>query len=350
MKVAVIGAGTWGQAHASIYSEYSAVQLCAICDTNEQRAYNLAKKHGLPDSAVFTDYREMLEKVELDAVSIVTPDFLHRDFAIDCAEAGKHIMIEKPLATNEKDVFDIYDAVKKNNVRAMVDFHNRWSPPFALMQRDIASGRLGRALHAYVRLNDTQWVATDLLPWAAKSSILWFLGSHSLDTLRWTIGSEVKRLYAVKREGVLKARGIDTVDAYQTVLEFENGAIATMENTWDIPDNHPNVNDFKFNIVLEKGSYNLDLSNHNLIQRIDDGGVVVPDMLVNNFVRDRAMGFAYQSIRHFIDCLLTDRPFHVSLEDAANVSLTILKIFESAESGKPADVTLPFKVKNIYGE
>jgi predicted dehydrogenase len=341
MKIALVGAGTWGQSHANIYAEYSKVKIAAICDINVERALRMAEKHGISRDSVFSDYNDMLQKGDFDAVAIITPDFLHRDIAIACANAGKHMLIEKPLATNEKDVMDIYNAVRKNKVRAMVDFHNRWNPPFALMKSDLDSGKYGEPYSAYIRLNDIRWVATDLLPWAAQSSILWFLGSHSLDTLRWLFNDEVKKIYAVARSGILKRAGVDTVDVYQSILEFRNGGIATMENGWITPNTNPNVNDFKCNLMCTEGMFSLDLSSHNLIQRIGADGVKVPDILVNNFVHDRAMGFAYQSIRHFVDCILNDKPFYVSLEDAANVSLTILKIFEAVEKGTPVDVSLP---------
>ena len=79
----------------------------------------------------------------------------------------------------------------------MVDLHNRWSPPFNSAHESVVNGELGNIYSAYMRLNDIKWVATDLLPWAAQSSILWFLGSHSLDTLRWFFNDEVKRVYSV---------------------------------------------------------------------------------------------------------------------------------------------------------
>lgn len=207
LKIALVGAGTWGRQHASIYSEYKQVEIAAICDTNGERASKLADEYCIPPRSVFTDYNDMLDNGGFTAVAIVTPDFLHRDIAVACANAGKHMLIEKPLATKEKDVFDICEAVRRNNVRVMVDFHNRWNPPFASMKSDIESSYFGEPYSAYIRLNDIKWVATDLLPWAAQSSILWFLGSHSLDTLRWLFSDEVKRLYSVARSGLLKRTG-----------------------------------------------------------------------------------------------------------------------------------------------
>lgn len=338
LKIAIVGAGTWGESHASIYAEHPKAQCVAICDTNRERADRFAAKHHLPNT--YYDYREMLEKCDCDAVAIVTPDFLHAEIAIACAEAGKHLLIEKPLATKREDVLAIVDAIEKNHVRAMVDLHNRWNPPFNLVRQMVSSGEYGAAKTAYFRLNDALWVATDMLSWTAKSSILWFLGSHSLDTMSWIIGSLPEEVFAYKTAGRLAALGIDTVDAYQTAIKYRNGTIAQMENSWITPNGNSNVNDFKFDIVLEHGKFDIDASSHNLIQLTTEKTFFTPDVLVKNNVFGRCTGFAFESIRSFVDRMISGEPFHVSLREAANVSLAILAIMESAEQGKPVRTQL----------
>ena len=140
----------------------------SIAPLNEtiERVDLLAEKYGLP--RVYTDVDDLLQDGDFEAVSIVTPDHLHADIAVKCARAGKHMLIEKPLATTREDVFRILEAVNKAGVRAMVDLHNRWSPPFAEAKRMIDAGELGSIRNAYFRLNDIKWVATDMLPWAAR--------------------------------------------------------------------------------------------------------------------------------------------------------------------------------------
>ena len=336
IKMAIVGAGTWGENHARIYNDHPCVETVAICDYNTERAQRMAAQFGIKQ--VYSDYREMAAKSGCDAVAIVTPDFLHADIAIACANEKKHILIEKPIATTYEDIHNIVEAIKKNNVRAMVDLHNRWSPPFSVAKQAIDNGDLGEPYSAYFRLNDIKWVATDLLPWAAKSSILWFLGSHSLDTLRWFTGSEVERVYSVSREGVLKGMGVDTVDMYMTTLEFKNGFIAQMENGWITPNGNTNINDMKCTILGTKGMINIDTSSHNLIQKVTDEKTETPDILVRHYVDGKPQGFSYESIRHFVDRLVDGREFSVSLEDAANTSLAILAIFESARQKKPVKV------------
>ncbi|TYB96676.1 MAG: Gfo/Idh/MocA family oxidoreductase [Kosmotoga sp.] len=336
IKIGIVGAGTWGETHAYLYNEHSEVELLGVSDLNKAKAINFARKFNIKN--VFTDHNEMLKNVDLDAVAIVTPDYAHGKIVEDCASAGKHMIVEKPLATDKRELAALAEAFKKSNVRIMTDLHNRWSPPFAVAKESIDKGELGTPISAYFRLNDCIWVATDMLPWVEKSSILWFLGTHSVDTLRWFFDDEVESVYSVSNKGVLKNKGIDTVDIYQTILRFRNGGIATMENSWITPNTNPNVNDIKFNITGSKGMINMDLSNSQLIEKYTEEKGDNPDVLVRHFIHGKAKGFAYESIRHFIECLVSGDDFLVSLEDAVNTSLVVLAIMESAKTGSPVNV------------
>ncbi len=336
MRMAIIGAGVWGEVHAFLYDEHPNVEIAAVCDLDRERAARLAEQFGI--AGVYADHREMLQKEAFDAAAIVTPDHAHRTLAVDCAEAGKDLLLEKPLATTEEDVQAIVEAVRGNGVRCMVDLHNRWSPPFAVTKQSLERGELGTPVSAYFRLNDIQWVATDMLPWAAQSSILWFLGPHAVDTLRWIFDDEVKRVYSVSSSGVLKSQGVDTVDIYQTILEFRGGGIATVENSWITPDTHPCINDIKFNVTGTKGMINLDLSNNQMIERFTEEKNDRPDVLVKHFVHGKPKGFAYESIRHFIEAERSGEPFLVSFEDAVNTCQVIFAMLESAEKGTPVEV------------
>ncbi len=333
IRIAIVGAGVWGDTHAAIYREHPWAEPVAICDLDGARARKVASTYGIPK--VFASVEDMLADGAFDAVSIVTPDHLHADIAVQCAAHGKHMLIEKPLATNREDVLRIVRAARENNVRVMVDLHNRWSPPFAAAKQAIERGELGTLRTAYFRLNDIKWVATDMLSWSAQSSILWFLGSHSFDTLQWLFSDEVVRVYSVSTRGVLDEKGVNTVDSYLTTLEFKNGGIAQMENGWITPDANPCVNDMKCNVLGDKGMIAIDTSHHNMVQLFTDSKVTVPDVIVRNSVFGQVKGFAYESIRSFVDCLATGRDFHVSLEDAARTSLAILSIMQSAETRQP---------------
>jgi predicted dehydrogenase len=335
LKIAIVGAGTWGENHARIYQAHPFCETRAVCDQDAGKAKALADKIGVE---WYDDYKEMFARCGCDAVAVVTPDFAHAPIAISAAEHKKHILIEKPLATTREDLARMRESFEKNRVRVMVDLHNRFSPAFNVAHQSIEGGELGEICQAYFRLNDTKRVATDLLPWAAKSSILWFLGSHSLDTLRWFFNDEVSRVYAVSRRGILEGLGVGTEDSYLTTLEFRKGGIAQMENGWITPNANPCVNDIKFNILGDKGMMSIDLSHHNLIQKYTDEKVTIPDVLVQHSIFDYPRGFAFESIRSFVDCILSGEEFKVTVEDAANTSLAILSIMESAGKRMPVEV------------
>lgn len=336
IRMGIVGAGLWGHSHAGLYQEHPHAETVAVCDIDLEKAKALAAKYHIPQ--VFSDYQQMLSHAACDAVAIVTPDFLHADIAVACAQAGKDMIIEKPLATTREDVMRIVQAAETHDVRVMVDLHNRWNPPFNTLKQLIATGRYGEPRSAHFRLNDCLWVATDMIKWCAQSSILWFLGSHSLDTMNWIIGDYPVEVYAVKTEGKLKSLGIDTVDTYLSTIRYAGGAVAHMENSWITPNGNTNVNDFKFNLLCTEGKFDVDASSHGLLQVTDHTRTVTQDVLVTNRVFDRYAGFAYESIRSFVDKLISGEAFHVSLREAANVSLTLLAIMESAQTGLPVKV------------
>ena len=341
IRIAIIGAGVWGETHAAIYREHPWADPVAVCDMKKERAEDIAERYGI--GRVFTSVDDLLAWGEFDAVSIVTPDHLHVDIAVKCAEAKKHMLIEKPIATTREDTLRIVDAARKNGVRVMVDLHNRFSPPFAAAKQAVEEGRLGTLKTGYFRLNDIKWVATDMLSWSAQSSILWFLGSHSRDTLQWLFNDRVKRVYCVSTSGVLKEDGVDTVDSYLSTLEFEHGGIAQMENGWITPNANPFVNDIKCNLCGDKGMIAIDASNHNLIRLYTDTKAEVPDIIVRNKVFGQVKGFAYESIRSFADCLASGEPFHVSMEDAAKTTIALLAIIESSKTHMPVEIEYGFE-------
>jgi predicted dehydrogenase len=334
--IGVIGAGIWGESHARVFSAHPDVRLVAVCDVVPDKAQALAKKYGV--AKTFTDYNQMLKDPEVQAVGIVTPDFLHKDPFVAACRAGKSILMEKPLATTYEDLAAMKKAYQESKVRVMVDFHARWNPPLTIAYEDIKTGKLGTLISFYYRLNNPVWVPTRMLSWSKSSSILWFLGSHTVDTLRFLSGSEVRRVYSVSRSEVLVKLGIPVPDIYQSILEFENGVIATIENCWALPNTIPHWNDIKLNVLGTKGMFNMDLTNNQAIERFTEEKADHPDMLIMPVVHGKPIGFAHESIRDFADRLASGKEFLATFEDGYRVSSVLLSIMRSAEKRQPMDV------------
>lgn len=337
VRFGIVGLGRWGRVHADIYSTHPQSVLTAVCDINEKRANEFADAYGL--RKVYGDYNEMMRDPEIDAVAVVTPDFAHCGPIVAAARMGKHVLVEKPLATTLEDLEQISEAVRKAGVTFMVDFHCRWYPPIVVARQNIEKGELGTVISAYLRLSDTIYVPTTMLPWAAKSSILWFLGSHAVDALRYMLDDEVERVYALSRCEVLRGRGLDVPDIYQGILEFSQGTIASLECNWIVPNTNPCYNDFKVNILGSKGMINMDLTHNQLIERYLEDKSDRPDCLEAMTIHGKRVGFAYESIRDFIECVAQGKPVRSTLEDGVRTSKVLLAMLKSADEREPVKIT-----------
>ena len=333
---AVVGLGIWGETHVKTYAHHPNVDLVRVCDMNEDRAKQKAEEYSV--GTYGTDFREVMDDPAVQAVSVVTPDFAHTDIAVAAAEAGKHILLEKPMATTVQDCQRILDAVEAAGVRFMVDFHNRFNPPIVQAKKAIETGELGEMQMMTVRLNDTIAVPTEWLRWAGKSSVLWFLASHAIDMIRWLFDDEVARVYSVSRSNVLAARGVETPDFFLTTLEMKRGGVASLENCWIISANAPIVFDFKAEIVGSDGTMYLDVSHHRMAQKYTKNDATYPDVICLPDVHGKPGGFAVESIRHFIDCVLYDKTPLVGGRDGLAATQAILAAMKSTREGVPVDV------------
>ncbi len=335
LKMGVIGAGTWGETHCKVYSRHPECELVCVCDTNGETAKARAAQYG---AASWTaDYRELLATEGIDAVSVATPDFAHRDIALGAAEAGKHMLIEKPLATTVEDCEAIISAAERAGVKLMVDFHNRFNPPFVQAKASIDAGELGEVQMLSLRLNDTIYVPTKMLSWAGQSTVTWFLASHCVDLIRFLTGDEVRRVYSVARSRVLAQRGISTPDFYQTIVELDSGAVAHIENCWIISDSFMNIFDFKAEIAGSKGTLFADLSTHGMLARYaEEAGY--PDVGVMPEVHGKLTGFAVLAIQDWVDCLLQDRQPLATGADGLAATRVVCAIHDSVRQGGPVEL------------
>lgn len=328
---ALIGAGLFGERHAQAYSRHHAVDFVAVCDLNLPRAEQVAEKYGAGYAT--DDLNRVLADPSVTAVSIATPDHLHRDVALAAAKAGKHLLVEKPLATTVEDAEAIVAAANAHRVTLMVDFHNRVNPPMVQARDAIRRGEIGSPRYVYARLSNTVMVPTEMLRWSGQSSALWFLASHMVDIVRWMLGDEPVRVYAVTRSGVLREMGVDTADFHVATVEFASGAVALFEHAWIMPRSHPTVKDLKVEILGSKGAINIDGS-HNRTLELYGERATYPDLLAPP-TGLHLTGFVLDSIVHFIDTIVDGAPLIATGEDGVAVTRLLCAIEESAASGMP---------------
>ena len=341
IRIGVVGAGIWGTMHARAYSQYPLVELVGICDLDEERARKVADEYAIPK--VFTDVDPLLDE-NLDGISVATPDNTHTAIVLKAAAKGVHILVEKPLATTLVECNAMLAAAEKAGIYLMVDWHNRWNPPIYYAWKSIQTGELGEVRYIYYRLSDTLYVPLKMLPWADQSSVMWFLGSHALDTVCWLTGKKPVRVYCQKRQQVLADLGVNTSDIYVTMLEFEGGGLAVIENAWILPQQSPSLIDHKVEILGSRGAIYLDPTHHGAFAKYSPETAAgfpypsYPDLFVTPEVYQKQMGFAVESMYHFVDCIRDQLSPLASGADGYLNTRLILAAEQSARSGIPVNL------------
>ena len=328
---ALIGAGLFGERHAQAYSRHHAVDFVAVCDLDEARAKRIAETYGARRHTTRLD--DILSDPAIHAVSIATPDHAHRAVAVACAEAGKHILVEKPLATTVDDAEAIVAAAARAGITLMVDFHNRVNPPMVATRDAVARGDLGTVSYVYVRLSNTVAVPQDMLKWSGRSSALWFLGSHMVDIVGWILNDRPVKAYVVSRDGVLKGMGIDAPDFHVATVEYAKGTVAVFEHAWILPRTHNTVKDLKLEFLGSKGAAYVDGSHNRAIELYTSEKGAFPDMLVPPF-GPHLTGFVLDAVVHFIDAVTLGKPVLATGEDGLANTKIIAAMIEAANSGR----------------
>jgi len=326
-KTAVVGVGTFGEVHVRTYAESEVADLVCVCDLNAERAKEMAAKYGCEYT---TDSQEIANDKSIQVVSVATPDFAHREPCLQMIEAGKDLLVEKPLATTVEDAEAITMAAKAKGVRLMTDFQNRWNPPFITAKQAIDSGEVGYPVSAYIRLCNHGRI-TEWLSWAARSGPQWFLGPHIVDLVRWLLGQEAKKVFASGRREILKKRGADTYDAIQAQVIFED-AFATVETAWIIPASWPRL-EFRMDFLGSKGRFEVEPTGRSIALGTNEQ-FRTPFISGRQIFGDKMLGFFREPILHFLDCVRHDKPCLVALEDGLKVTQIIVAIEKSIQSGE----------------
>ncbi len=253
LNIGMIGYGFMGRTHSNAYAkvnhffdlEYQPV-LKAICARNGERAQAFADQWGY--ESVETDWRKLIERDDIDAVDICTPNDLHHEIAIAAAKAGKMILCEKPLAMDTEQGEEMCKAVEEAGVANTVWYNYRRVPAVTLAKQLIDEGKLGKIFH-YRAVFLQDWTISEELPqggealWrldaaAAGSGVTGDLLAHCIDTALWLNGgiSDVSAMTETFiKERVHSATGekqkVEIDDACAFLAKFDNGSLATFEST-----------------------------------------------------------------------------------------------------------------------
>lgn len=233
VKIGIIGLGGVAQlVHLPNLSKISSADLTAVAEVNKNRLLTISDKFNVKEK--FISYKEMLEKSDIDAVIIATPTSTHTDIAIDCLNAGKDVLVEKPLARTYAEAKKIVDAAKKNKKKLMVGMNLRYRPDTMLLRSFINTKEIGDPF--YIKCG---WIRkqSSSQKWFTKKEqsgggVIFDLGIHLLDLALWLL--DYPEITSVSSQNFYhNTKSVE--DTSISCIKCDNSAVINMEVSWSLP-------------------------------------------------------------------------------------------------------------------
>jgi predicted dehydrogenase len=300
LRVGVVGVGSVvREIYQYLYfrSDFSNIlDIVAVADPNDEYRNWFCDTYNIPQDRRFTSHKEMLEKVDLDAAQINTPDHIHAGPTIDCLEAGLDVVVPKPTAATVKDTHAMIETAAKTGRLMGIDFHKREDPRMKEAEARYQNGRYGELQVAIWYMMDKLMVADPnhdpmffaTADYAEKNTPISFLTVHMCDALIKIVDLapvEVKAVgYSQKLPSLspIAVKGYDLVD---TEIRFQNGATAHIITGWHLPNTAHATTVQESRMVCSNGMFDLGLDTPGYYE-IHDEGIFQVNPLFKNFEKD----------------------------------------------------------------
>jgi predicted dehydrogenase len=366
IRIGQIGTGEISKIHALSFATIPEVEIAAVADPDVQRARRHAARFGV--KAVFDDYRKMLKKADIDVVSLSLPNYLHGPIGIECLEAGKHVICEKPLCLTLADADAMIRAAKKNRRVLAYAEELCYVPKYVKMKQIADSGALGRIMHIY-QIEEHSGAYS---PWffgkqTSGGGIMMDMACHAIEFCRWFLGKpKVKAVTAraatlqldraeLRRRKLAPAKDWEPLDdRVEVLIDFANGQQATAVSGWIRQGGMISMAE----VLGTKGRARADLLAQGMgLEVYSDVGI--PSDYPDDDSKNRGWSFPNyewlwengypQEMRNFVRAILGREPLVESGEDGKVVLQIMLAAYHSAGVGKrvsfpftpPADMKYP---------
>ncbi|MFV1966394.1 MAG: Gfo/Idh/MocA family protein [Pirellulaceae bacterium] len=329
IKYGIIGLGWFGEKHCEALSAIHGVELVALCTRTPSRLKEVGDRFNV--RRTFTDYREMLSDPELQAVSVVTMWDQHTEPTLAALAAGKHVFLEKPMASTVSDCRRIVAAAEAASVAFMVGHICRFNPRYAAAKAEIESGRIGRIVSMYARRNLPGWVTTEVLN---KIGPIVGDGIHDTDLMLWFSGDQIVSAYAQ----TVRVRDKKHPDIGWTMYRFASGATGVLEDVWCLPDKTAFQIDERMEIIGTEGSIHIQETHANL-SVCDADGWRSPDTTYWPQLHGQRAGALRDELSYFVGCVRNgERPTVITPGESLEAVRACLAAEESAAKGRVVKV------------
>lgn len=328
----VVGLGNIASTHAHAINGHDSATVTAACSRSEENRKQFGSEFDL---SLYSDYSEMLSHDKLDAVTICTPSGSHLNYAQKAAEAGKHVVIEKPIEITVERGKEIIECCKQNGVKLAVIYQNRFSDGAIEMKKELNNGKLGSAIMARASVKwyrdqeyytQSSWRGT--LKLDGGGAVI-NQAIHTLDLLIWMMG-DVESVSAFK--ATLTHPGIEAEDNAVAILKFRSGTMALFEASTSIVPAQPRrieVNGTNGTVILEDDQFIRVESGSEQKSQSEGSGAGAADPMAG-------LGFLHHSRQYetIIDAILNDKLPVVSGAESLKSLAVVEAIYQSADTGR----------------
>lgn len=357
MRYALIGCGRIAVNHAKAV-EANGLDFVAMCDVDSSKfdvMLDKANCGGFAGTKRYADYRVMLEEnPEIELVAIATESGKHASIALDCIDAGKNVIIEKPMAMSIKDANDIIRRSRAKGVKVAACHQNRFNVAVQKARHALEEGRFGKMSHGaiHVRWNRNRdyylqapWRGT----WAEDGGCLMNQCIHGIDLLRWMMNSEPVSVYAQTRQRFHDY--LEAEDVGMAVVSFADGSIGLVEGTTNV---YPRNLEETLYLFGEKGTVKIGGTSTNNIDVWEFSDESDEDLLVRGLkeATSNVYGNGHAALyADMIQSIKTDREPYVNAVAGRDALEIVLAIYKSQKTGQPVSLPLSgFSSEDMVGE
>ncbi|MGH9327586.1 MAG: Gfo/Idh/MocA family protein [Terriglobia bacterium] len=336
LGVAVIGTGWVSGEHIRAFKANAHTEVRAIVSRDRDRAHAKAEEYGLPNCRGY-DLEEMLDAPGIQIVSICTPHHLHVEQAVAAAKAGKHLVLEKPVALNLKGLRLLQTAVREAKVKTVVSFVLRWNPLFQMIRALLAEDVVGHLFYGEVDYFHGIGPRYKQYEWNIKKEIggssLLTGGCHAVDGLRWFFGKKVVEVSAYANTSAANPLHYEYEPNSVTLVKFEDGALGKVASSIEA------VMPYVFNVKL-LGDGGTIRNNQVFSKRWtgQTGWATIPTLMPDS--GDVTHHPFREEIDDFVDCVLSGRESQTNLDDAAQTHEICFASEISARENRPVRLPL----------
>ncbi len=339
VEVAVIGTGWCGGIRSETLSRSALVKKLHVCEIRPDRLKEIAE---LTNAATATlDYQDIVKNPDIKVVYIsTTPESTHYPIARDCLKAGKHVLLEKPIAMELFEADELIALSKRNNVKFTIGYSQRFNTKFAYAKKKLNDGTLGQPVSVMVSRHLSRSLGKKIAS-RVRLSPAAMESTHDLDMVFWLLEpAKPVSVYSQGAYGFMKPVN-GSYDIMWTTVKMDNGILVAIGGGWNLPPSYPNFCATWIEITGTEGSLFLDDTHRdNWLNTVQDGTRYPMSTMPGEQVDHIFAGQMGPETLHFLESCILDRPVMVTPESARMVMQCYLAADLSAERNEPVDIPL----------